>query len=499
MKSASGLMRNTLLLTGSSIALRLCALCFQAYLATKIGAEQLGLFGIITSVGSVFATIAVSGVRFSVTRLTAEELSYGGGYPCRLMRCAFIYALFFGSIASLGMYLPADILSKAYIGSEEASAAVKIMALAMPAIGIGAVAEGYFTARQKISRLVIMQITTQTVRTAFAVVMMSFITEKRIHPADILASSFFVGEVLYSAGLLVLCLLERKTKNTSCFPPGKLIKTALPLAVSAYMRTGLSSVGQVIIPSGLKKSGMTGERALATYGVITQMALPVIMFPIALLQAMADMLVPRLTEAQTRGEVLSVCYMVSRSLRLGILFCTMVSGAMFFFSEELGVLIYRSNEAGLYIKTFAPLVPIIYIDAVTDGCLKGLGEQVYSMALNVAEGVLNVVLLFIFLPKGAIGAYIVIMYIKEGLNTFLSLRRLTEVTNVRLEYKTTVTVSLCAVAAWISTEIVSPGNTVIKIMFYIIFYVAMLYVSDSVTRNDIKWTVSLFFNNKKAG
>ncbi len=468
-------------------------------MASEIGAEQLGMYGIITSVGAVFATVAISGVRFSVTRLTAEEMSCHEAYPQKLMRSAFLYATIFGTVSCIGMYFSAEPLSVAYIADERATVPIRIMAAAMPAIALAAVVEGYFTARQKILRLILTQLFSQLSRMAFAIVGLETLLKKGAYPADILAGSFFVGETVFALGMMFLCILDRSRtaeKRKSGRGMKALVKTALPLAVSAYMRTGLSSVGQVVIPSGLKKSGMTGHGALATYGTITQMALPAIMFPMALLQAMGDMLVPRLTEAQTRGEKLSVSYIVSRSLRLSMIFCAMVMGAVLFYARELGELLYKSAEAGLYIKAFAALIPIIYIDAVTDGCLKGLGQQVYSMALNVAEGVLNVVLLVIFLPKGAIGAYIAIMYIKEGLNTYFSLRRLTEVAKVSFDVGVIFSVALCTVGAWLFVGITAVGGTVAKILLYCIFYVLLLYLANSVTRDDIKWSISLFFNNK---
>ena len=51
MESASKLLKNTLILAASTVLLRLFTLFFQSYLASSIGAEKLGLFGIISSVG----------------------------------------------------------------------------------------------------------------------------------------------------------------------------------------------------------------------------------------------------------------------------------------------------------------------------------------------------------------------------------------------------------------------------------------------------------------
>ncbi len=498
MKSAGYLAKNTLFLAGSNIILRLAGIVFQAYLAGNIGAQQLGVFGIITSVGVVFATISISGVRFSVTRLASEEFSFGNQYPRALMARAFQYATVFGAVAWAGLHFSAGFLSENYIGNSGAEFPLKIMAAAMPLIALSACVEGYFSAKQNVLRIVIMQLISQGIRIMFSVGMFEAFLDKGIFPSDILAGSFFVGEMSFAVGMFILYFAEiRKARpHRENFSASRLIKTAAPLAVSAYMRTGLSSVGQVIIPSGLKRSGMGSSGAFAVYGIITQMALPVVMFSASLLSAMGDILVPRLTEAQVTGKRNGINYIVNRSLRLGIVFSFGVMGVMLFYSAPLGEMIYKSSEAGRYIKIFAPLIPIIYVDSVTDGCLKGLGQQVYSMALNVFEGIINVALLYIFLPRAAIMAYILIMYLKECMNTFLSIHRLSKVSSVKIDFRMIIKVIVCMCGAWLLCEVMAWNSLVLRIITYCSLYTALLYLLDTVSRDDIKWTVSLFRNKK---
>ena len=58
-----------------------------------------------------------------------------------------------------------------------------------------------------------------------------------------------------------------------------LCSLALPLAVSAYARTSLTTLEHLLIPRGLKSSGLTADRALAGYGTVHGMALPVVILP----------------------------------------------------------------------------------------------------------------------------------------------------------------------------------------------------------------------------
>lgn len=495
MKSAAYLLKNTLLLAFSSIVLRLIGLCFQAYLAAKVGAQELGVFGIISSVGVVFATISISGVRFSVTRLVAERVSCGNDYPRSLMRCAFSYSAVFGFLSGIVLYVFAPLFSRYWVMDLSAAPALRLMALSMPLISFGAAVEGYFTAKQKVFRLVATELFAQLIRISFVAGLFTLLLKNGTRASVILAAGSFAGESVLSITMLVLYFFESWGRKEQSVPKGtlpRLIKTAFPLAVSAYMRTGLSSLGQIIIPRGLRKGGMGSAGAFTTYGIIAQMAMPVIMFPAALLNALGEILVPRLTDAQVMGHKIGISYIVNRALRIGMIFSFGVAGIMLFYSSLLGEAIYKNAQAGYYIKIFAPLVPIVYIDCVTDGCLKGLNQQLHSMVYNVLEGALNVVLLFILLPKIAIMGYVVVMYVKEIFNAVLSLARLTKVTAVDKSYTVLFTTTLSTVGAYVFGNIVAPVAPIFpKIAIYVCFYVSLLYVSNAVTREDIRWVLAL--------
>ena len=72
----------------------------------------------------------------------------------------------------------------------------------------------------------------------------------------------------------------------------------------------------------------------------------------------------------------------------------------------------------------APIVPIMYLDHVTDAILKGIGEQVYSMWVNIADSLLSVILVCILIPRIGILGYAVVIIIMEAFNFILSFVRL---------------------------------------------------------------------------
>ena len=75
-----------------------------------------------------------------------------------------------------------------------------------------------------------------------------------------------------------------------------LLSMVLPLTANRLTLTLLSSAESVAIPKMLRVYGYTSEGSLSVYGVLTGMALPLILFPNALAGSIAVMLLPMISE-----------------------------------------------------------------------------------------------------------------------------------------------------------------------------------------------------------
>ena len=92
------LLINVILLTASTMTLGFISMAFRVYLSNKIGAEGMGLFQLIMSINVVCQTLAISGIRVTMTRLVAEELGKGNNH---LVKNIIIKGLFYTLFLSI--------------------------------------------------------------------------------------------------------------------------------------------------------------------------------------------------------------------------------------------------------------------------------------------------------------------------------------------------------------------------------------------------------------
>lgn len=453
LRRSQSLLLNTLLLTASSILMRLVGLAFQVYLSNSIGAAGIGLLYLILSVSGFAATFAISGARFAAMRLVSEEIGAGNlpGARATVRRC-LAYAAGFGTAAAALLYGFSGFIGCTLIGDGRTVLSLKILGLSLPFLSMGAVLSGYFTAVCRVIKSAAGQMFEQAVRIAVIVGLFSIapLDNVEIACAAVMVGNV-AGELLSFFFELLLYTADRK-KHMPGRPAGhgltrRLLHIALPLALSAYARTALTSAENLLVPRGLRGAGATGEQALADYGRIQGMVFPIITFPAAFFVSLAELMIPQLTHAQVAGRTREISATVSRILRLCFVFSLFVAGVLILCAQALGQAIYRDAAVGGYIRAFALLMPVMYLDTVTDGMLKGLGEQMYSMRVNIIDSLLSVALVWLVLPKAAVPGYIVILYLSELFNFSLSLRRLTRITRVEFRPGRAVLTLLCAAGA----------------------------------------------------
>ena len=173
------------------------------------------------------------------------------------------------------------------------------------------------------------------------------------------------------------------------------------------------------------------------------------------------------------------------------------------------MVIYQSETAARYIRLLSPLIPVMYLDNTTDAMLKGLGQQVYSMGVNIADAALSVILVWLLIPRMGIEGYVLTIYVCELFNAVCSVTRLWTVSGMRPQViKWVIKPLLCAVGA---TALVHPiarlpifdmiaptPRMCLHIVMTITVYLLMLCGTHAVEAEEFLWLRKLLTGEKKA-
>ena len=111
-------------------------------------------------------------------------------------------------------------------------------------------------------------------------------------------------------------------------------------------------------------------------------------------------------------------------LSVTAIFSISVNFILFTFADLLAVKIYSNIDIAKYIKLLSFLVVFMYLDLVIDSILKGLDAQLSVVFINIADCVVTILFILIFVPKLGFIGYVFSIYISEIFNIFLSLGKL---------------------------------------------------------------------------
>lgn len=443
---------NALLLIGVNLFMRTVGVSFNVYLSSRAGGEVMGIHSLVMGVYGLAMTLGCGGIGLGTTRMVADvlghyqpregdDVSVGAlGDDCRravrrvMTRC-LLYSAVCGAGAGGLLFLGAPFVGKVWLGDGRTLLSLRVLALTLLPIAVCSCLNGYFTAVRRVLKSAVVSIGAQFLRIGFCAYLLTLWLPEGV---EMTCLALVLGGALAEVcGLiLTLCayLWERHrylaASTAAEYPDSalcgtrKLLGITVPVTLSACLRSGLLTLQHSLIPRGLKRSGASWEAALSSYGVLHGMVLPVVLFPSAFISSFSGLLVPEVAESRARGDGDRVARLADKIITPALIFSIGVAGIMSCFGYELGEAIYSSREAGLYIRVLAPLIPIMYVDSSVDGFLKGMGEQVYSMNVNILDAGVSVLLVWLLLPRLGLWGYVVAIYVTETLNTTLSLCRM---------------------------------------------------------------------------
>lgn len=421
---------NGILLTLVGLAVRTVSLAFNAYITKKIGAEGMGLFTLIGTVYGFAVTFATSGISLTVTRLISSAIGEGREREeGRILRAAVIYALIFSLTASLTLFFGASYFGKTVLSDARTVVCLRILSTSLVPIALCSVFSGYFIGVKRVFKNAVIQVTAQVFKISITLLLIAKFAARGVEAAT---AALCLGMTLTEIAVFLAAFLQfiwdkRRISGKESEQHGhfhSVCSTALPLAASAYVRSALLTLEHALIPKRLRDSGQSHSTALASYGILHGMALPMLLYPMSPLSSFSGLLVPEFSESLAGGERKRLKRLASEAINTTLVYAIAAALLLSLFSEEIGYAVYGSYEVGHYIALMAPILPIMYLDHVTDSMLKGIGEQVYSMWVNISDSLLSIILVWVLIPRMGISGYAVVIIVMEGYNFILSATRL---------------------------------------------------------------------------
>lgn len=261
----------------------------------------------------------------------------------------------------------------------------------------------------------------------------------------------------------------------------KILRISFPVAITSYVRSGLSTLKQLLIPFSLEKHTYACDEALSQYGLINGMTMPILMFPCIIITSCANLLIPEFARYNIKKDFNRMNQIITFIFKFTSFFSICIIGIFLTFTEEICYLIYNNLDISEFLVILCPLIILIYLDKIIDAMLRGLDKQVGVMFCNIFDLFSTILLIYTLVPIYGIYGYLAIIAISEILNFTISLIQLYKVTKFKFDYFSYIVVpTLLVLATKFLFDAIDnyieydTGFVIFKVLIFISIYIVLL-------------------------
>lgn len=407
--------KDTLVLTGISMALQGLSLILNMLITKKLGTAALGVTSLIFSFYTFAIVFSNGNIFTSTSRFVSEEIGKGNGNVPKIVSYALTFSITLSVIVGGVVFYFAPKIGLDILKSQSAVFGVRLMAISLPLATIGSCLKGYFHAVRHVKKPCIADVIEFLTKFAVIMSLITFLVPKRMELFTAIAISLVFGE-LSSCLYLSFSYFRQKTDCNN--PPSipnvwRYILAILPIVLNGYIFAVLSSANDALVPLTLKQFGNSTEIALSQFGIFEAFVMPIMFFPSVILQNLSVILVPEIARAKSSGNISAVRRLTAKVFRNGLSWAILVACILGTHGREIGALVCGDSLVGNTLMILCPVIPFIYLEIVLEGILKGLGKQNFCTLNSLAEYILRISAVLICIPIMGFGGIIVSYFVSN--------------------------------------------------------------------------------------
>lgn len=475
--------------------MKFATLIFNIYISNQIGSEAVGVFSLVMAVYLFFITVATSGLNIAVTVIVSEKFALNKNQQAiKAIRTCIFFSLLLGIAAGGLILLFSNFITSKCLHNMVSSRPLFYIAIGLPFIAMSSCISSYFTTIRKAYKNAISQVFEFTIKMFATIILLKINITNGVEAVCIsLILADVISEVCSFTLIFILYIIDirlKKLEDIRSFGQRiNILKIAFPVAVTSYIRSGLSTLKQLIIPTQLEKSGISCSRALSQYGMINGMVLPVITFPTVLTDSYSMLLIPEFSTYVAQKNYKAINYIANKIFKITCAFTMCICSIFFIFSNDLGLAIYNNIEIGNYFKIFTPFIFFMYMDHIIDCILKGLNKQFGVMCCNILDLSITTCFIYFLLPVLGIKGYVLSIFFSEVLNFSISLFQLFKYSRIKPNLIDWIVVPLfCSLVGffvvniWRFNFVGLVGNLIFNVFLFVLVYGVAFFIINMLNK-----------------
>lgn len=509
----SNILKGTLILTLAGFITRVIGFLYKIFLSKVMGTEWLGIYQLVFPVYGIAFTIYATGIQTAISRLIAAEMGKKNHKNVgRILRLGVLLSVSLALILSFLLYGFSDYVALRFLLESRSASSLRILALVFPFCGVTSCINGYYYGLKRAGVPASTQLLEQMVRVVVVYIAAFTVGKDDFQvTCEMAVLGLVIGEIASSL-YNFLSIFITKSPKTMLYPgPDPSAKTlkskniirnilhlSIPLSTNRLLINILHSIEAVLIPTMLRRSGLSTGEALSAYGTLVGMSIPFIMFPTAVINSLAVLLLPTVSEAQAMENNDMIGRTTSVSLKYSLIIGIVSMGIFLMFGKNLGISIFHNEEAGNYLLVLAWICPLIYMATTLGSIINGLGKAHITFINSIVGTIAKIIVIISLIPQKGISGYLAALLIGQLIITIMDSAYIIQ--NIRFQFdainsllKPGIIVSMTGFILKSIYEYLHKTTqihqAVFLLLFCLIFCVVCLIlfiITDTISKSDFK-------------
>jgi len=480
MNRKNAIIRGTFLLTLAGIITKIIGFYYRIFLNKQIGATGLGLYQLVFPVFIMGFAFCCVGIQTSMSRMIAEHVN--DSRTCmKILTTATFYSVVLSCVVWWFCYYKSEFIAVQFLKNQNCTMLVRILGFSFVPASIHSCISGYYYGLKKTALPAISQLLEQISR----VIIVYFMLKLPENKLNIVMWGLVLGEGFGAIVSVTYLFFDKmignfnRTKASYCssnkntrvlrYTNGfismtrELFSQAVPLTLNRIGTNFLQSVEAVLFPMLLCRFGYSNNDALMYFGILTGIAMPLIMFPSALTNSLSVLLLSDVAELNSNNDKRKIKNTIEYTIEYTVLLGIFCVGLFLITGNDIGRVIFNSDTAGYYIKLIAFLCPFIYLTSVLRSVLYGLGKTMHFFVCNIIILVTRLVFMWMFMPVYGVNSYIFILLIGQIAMTLFVLAVLKKSSGIQFDFTKWIMIPFfCVACAFIIIKL--NGSLVVHIL-----------------------------------
>ena len=428
----------TLLLSFSGLICRGIGFFYRLFISQAFGEEAMGIFQLTSPILMLAYSLTCSGIQSALSRHVASCVGIKNETLAKkYLITGCLLSLCLSLLYSIIIYGQAENISIYILKERRCATLLRICSLSFPFAALHSCFNGYYYGKKNTQIPSFTQIVEQLVRVSSVFLLYRYFFTPQSTPSIALTCiGMFLGELIsFLISLLYFLTLDNRHNKPTPTPSfceykisthsphvlHQLLSLAIPLTFNRVIVNLLQSYEAVSIPAKLQQFGYSASSSLSIYGVLTGMALSLLLFPSTFVNSASVLLLPTVSEAHSQENLERIQTTIKQAVFFSL---TLGLGCTCFFylcGNFCGKLLFDSSLAGSFIRTLSFLCPFLYLHGTLGSILNGLKKIKTTLIINILSLIIRLFFILYFIPIYGIKGYLWGLLLSEMFSALLCL------------------------------------------------------------------------------